>query len=253
MEEWTTIADYISRRIDDAVTQGQDGVLLDDVIAGATAFGVSENSVRTFAAGGEFVVEDGYVRKRSDEEMEPIDATPEESRNLYLRDGQWCLLLTINRDHMRGSGSAIPAGIAGMYGLGYGEEKLLPSRLGDQRIAVGRTNTSMSTISRFVNDMQLAEGERVWVHFGDTFDITRAPAENPDAEGLAALVNAFGLDEEFAAEHAAEGNAAELDVDAVLAAINRQLGLTADAPRRKTVSRLRHRRDDELADTIQAL
>jgi len=253
LEEWTTIADYISRRIDDAVTQGQDGVLLDDVIAGATAFGVSENSVRTFAAGGEFVVEDGYVRKRSDEEMEPIDATPEESRNLYLRDGQWCLLLTINRDHMRGSGSAIPAGIAGMYGLGYGEEKLLPSRLGDQRIAVGRTNTSMSTISRFVNDMQLAEGERVWVHFGDTFDITRAPAENPDAEGLAALVNAFGLDEEFAAEHAAEGNAAELDVDAVLAAINGQLGLPADAPRRKTVSRLRHRRDDELADTIQAL
>lgn len=253
LEEWTTIADYISRRIDDAVAQGQDGVLLDDVIAGATAFGVSENSVRTFAAGGEFVVEDGYVRKRSDEEMEPIDATPEESRNLYLRDGQWCLLLTINRDHMRGSGSAIPAGIAGMYGLGYGEEKLLPSRLGDQRIAVGRTNTSMSTISRFVNDMQLAEGERVWVHFGDTFDITRAPAENPDAEGLAALVNAFGLDEEFAAEHAAEGNAAELDVDAVLAAINRQLGLPADAPRRKTVSRLRHRRDDELADTIQAL
>lgn len=253
LEEWTTIADYISRRIDDAVAQGQDGVLLDDVIAGATAFGVSENSVRTFAAGGEFVVEDGYVRKRSDEEMEPIDATPEESRNLYLRDGQWCLLLTINRDHMRGSGSAIPAGIAGMYGLGYGEEKLLPSRLGDQRIAVGRTNTSMSTISRFVNDMQLAEGERVWVHFGDTFDITRAPAENPDAEGLAALDNAFGLDEEFAAEHAAEGNAAELDVDAVLAAINRQLGLPADAPRRKTVSRLRHRRDDELADTIQAL
>ncbi len=244
LEEWTTIADYISRRIDDAVTQGQDGVLLDDVIAGATAFGVSENSVRTFAAGGEFVVEDGYVRKRSDEEMEPIDATPEESRNLYLRDGQWCLLLTINRDHMRGSGSAIPAGIAGMYGLGYGEEKLLPSRLGDQRIAVGRTNTSMSTISRFVNDMQLAEGERVWVHFGDTFDITRAPAESPDAEGLAALVNAFGLDEEFAAE---------LNVDVVLAAINRQLGLPADAPRRKTVSRLRHRRDDELADTIQAL
>lgn len=253
LEEWTTIADYISRRIDDAIAQGQDGVLLDDVIAGATAFGVSENSVRTFAAGGEFVVEDGYVRKRSDEEMEPIDATPEESRNLYLRDGQWCLLLTINRDHMRGSGSAIPAGIAGMYGLGYGEEKLLPSRLGDQRIAVGRTNTSMSTISRFVNDMQLAEGERVWVHFGDTFDITRAPAENPDAEGLAALVNAFGLDEEFAAELSVEGNAAELAVDAVLAAINRQLGLPADAPRRKTVSRLRHRRDDELADTIQAL
>lgn len=253
LEEWTTIADYISRRIDDAVAQGHDGVLLDDVIAGATVYGVSENSVRTYAGGGEFVLEDGYVRKRSAEEMEPIDATPEESRGLYLRDGQWCLLLTINRDHMRGSGSAIPAGVAGMYGLGYGEEKLLPSRLGDQRIVVGRTNTSMSTISRFVNDMQLAEGERVWVHFGDTFDITRAPAENPDAEGLAALDNAFGLDEEFAAEHAAEGNAAELDVDAVLAAINRQLGLPADAPRRKTVSRLRHRRDDELADTIQAL
>lgn len=245
LEEWTTISDYIARRIDEATARGEVGAVLDDVVAGATAIGVSESSVRTFASGGEFVLEDGYVRRRTEEELEPIDATPEESRGLYWRDGQWCLLLTITRDHVRGSGSAIPAGIAGMYGLSFGEEKLLPSRLGEQRIAVGRTNTTMSTISRFVTDLQLNEGDRVWVHFGDTFDITRAPAADPDATGLAALVNAFGLDDTFADDN-------ELQQEDVLAAINEALKLSPDAPRRKTVARLRHRRDDDLADTIQA-
>ncbi|MDO5030851.1 MAG: exonuclease domain-containing protein [Corynebacterium sp.] len=246
LEEWTTISDYIARRIDEATARGEIGAVLDDVVAGATAIGVSESSVRTFASGGEFVLEDGYVRRRTEEELEPVDATPEESRGLYLRDGKWCLLLTITRDHVRGSGSAIPAGIAGMYGLSFGEEKLLPSRLGEQRIAVGRTNTTMSTISRFVADLQLTEGDRVWVHFGDRFDITRAPGVDSAATGLAALVNAFGLDEKFAASQ-------ELEQEQVLSAINEALGLSPDAARRKTVARLRHRRDDELADTIQAL
>lgn len=246
LEEWTTISDYIARRIDEATARGEIGAVLDDVVAGATAIGVSESSVRTFASGGEFVLEDGYVRRRTEEELEPVDATPEESRGLYLHDGQWCLLLTITRDHVRGSGSAVPAGVAGMYGLSFGEEKLLPSRLGEQRIAVGRTNTTMSTISRFVADLQLHEGDRVWVHFGDSFDVTRAPDVNPAATGLAALINALGLDEKFAALQ-------ELEQEQVLSAVNEALGLSPDAPRRKTVARLRHRRDDELADTIQAL
>lgn len=104
----------------------------------------------------------------------------------------------------------------------------------------------MSTISRFVADLQLHEGDRVWVHFGDSFDVTRAPDVNPAATGLAALINALGLDEKFAALQ-------ELEQEQVLSAVNEALGLSPDAPRRKTVARLRHRRDDELADTIQAL
>ena len=246
LEEWTNIADYIGRRIDQATEQEQDGVPLADLIDGAVAFGVAESSVRTYAASSDFTVEDGIVRRRRDEEYKPVEATPEESKGLYWKDDHWALLLTITHDHVRGSGVQIPSGIAGMYELGFGDEKILPSRLGDQRISVGRTTTNMSTISRFVKDMGLAEGDRAWVHFGKSFDITRAPAINADADGLASLVNTFGLDEHFA------GNE-KLDAEEVLSAINGMLGLPADAARRKTVSRLRHRREDALAERIREL
>nr|WP_162933171.1 exonuclease domain-containing protein [Corynebacterium lactis] len=251
MEEWTNIADYIGRRVDEAMEQGLDGASLDEVIAGAVGFGVAESSVRMYAATGEFAVEDGRVRRRSTEEYEPIDTAPEESKGLYWRGDHWALLLTITYDHVRGSGCAIPSGVAGMYGMSYGDEKFLPSRLGEQRIVVKNTNTHMSTISRFVRDMGLEEGERVWVHFGDSFDITRAPAAVPQAEGLAGLVNTFALEGRLGCEGAVED--AEFDAVEVLAALNEALGLPVDAPRRKTVARLRHRREDELAEKVREL
>lgn len=65
------------------------------------------------------------------------------------------------------------------------------------------------------------------------------------------MVNAFGLDDDVDLE-AASLDGAEKE-KTVLEAINRSLGLDADAPRRKTVQRLRHRRDDDLAEAIRNL
>lgn len=260
LEEWTSIADYIGRRVDEAAKAGHDGAVLGDVIADALEFGVAESSVRTYAASGQFVVEGGRVRRRAADEYEPIDTAPEDSKGLYWLGDHWALLLTITHDHVRGSGVPIPSGVAGMYSMGYGDEKFLPSRLGRQRISVRNTNTIMSTISRFVKDLGLSEGERVWAHFGNTFDITRAPAAVPQATGLAEIVNTFALDERLgigggveAAENTEADEGTKLTVSEVLAAVNEALGLPADAPRRKTVARLRHRREDDLAERIREL
>ena len=116
LEEWTSIVDFIARRLEDAAERGENSVAISRLIDEATPFGVSENSVRTYAGSGDFICEDGRVRRRTEDEHPTLDATPEESKGLYLRDGVWSLLLTINHDHVRGSGCGIPSGVAGMYG-----------------------------------------------------------------------------------------------------------------------------------------
>ncbi|WP_151530110.1 MULTISPECIES: exonuclease domain-containing protein [unclassified Corynebacterium] len=251
-EEWTTISDFIGARLAQANAadpERRTSVPLRELIAEATGYGVAENSVRAFAATGDFVVEHGQVRYRTEEEALVNHALPEETKGLYLRDGEWNLLLRVSHDHVRGSGTGISLGVLAIYDVPFGETRMIPSRLGEQRLTWGKTTVSLGTISRFIQDLGLEEGERMWLRFGESFDIARAPAERDDAEGLVLLINRIGLDEEF------------LDADGVLvdwacpevviAALNLAMGLPAECARRKTVRRLRDRGDDELAELVR--
>ncbi|MFD5867493.1 exonuclease domain-containing protein [Corynebacterium sp. NPDC060344] len=242
-EEWTTIFDLINRRIDES----EDGfVSIEDLNADADRFGVSRNSILTYASTPEFVIEDRRVRRAGEDEKPTVRATPEESRAFYRRNGNWCLLVTVTRDHLRGSGSQIPVGVAVHCGLEFGETIHMPSRLGEQRVSWGRSMTSIGTISRFMADLGCVEGDRVWLVFGDEFDVVPATPRLSGLDGAAELLNATGMDDFCDADSTA-------DVDAVLAVVNEALDLSAGAARRKTVSRLRHRRDEELAELVRGL
>ncbi|MBV7301822.1 exonuclease domain-containing protein [Corynebacterium sp. TAE3-ERU2] len=251
-EEWTTISDFIGTRLAQANAadpERRTSLPLQELIAEATGYGVAENSVRAFASTGDFVVEDGQVRYRTDEEALVNHALPEETKGLYLRDGEWNLLLRVSHDHVRGSGTGIGLGVLAIYDVAFGESRMIPSRLGEQRLTWGKTTSSLGTISRFIQDLGLEEGERMWLRFGESFDITRAPAERDDAEGLVLLINRIGLDEEFLD---AEGQLADwVCPEVVIAALNLAMGLPAECARRKTVRRLRDRGDDELAELVR--
>ncbi|WKD61571.1 DNA polymerase III subunit epsilon [Corynebacterium ciconiae DSM 44920] len=253
-QEWTTIADFIANRLAQANAEDPErsrGVALQELIEEATGYGVSPNSVRVYADTGDFVLDNGQVRYRSSEEAVVNDAQPEQTRGLYLRDGEWQLLLSIHHDHVRGSGTAVDRGVLALYDVAYGESVLIPSRLGEQRLTWGKTNAALGTISRFIRDLELEEGDRAWLHFGSNFDITRAPALREDAEGLVKLINRMGADEQFLD---AEGALAEgVEPTAVIGALNLAIGLDADCPRRTTVRRLRDRGDDPLAELVRAL
>lgn len=240
-EEWTTIFDLINRRIDES----EDGyVALDDLNADADRFGVSHRSILTYASTPEFVIEDRRVRRAGVDEKPTVRATPEETRALYRRDGTWCLLVTVTHDHLRGSGSQIPVGVAVHCGLEFGETIQMPSRLGDQRVSWGRSMTNIGTVSRFMTDLGCVEGDRVWLVFGDEFDVVPATPRREGLAGTEELLNATGLDDVCGAD---------AGVGAVLAVVNEAMDLPADAARRKTVSRLRHRRDEDLAELVRGL
>ena len=87
----------------------------------------------------------------------------------------------------------------------------------------------------------------MWLKLGSdkSFDVTLAYDEQPGLSGLELLYSFVGLDPQLIEPSEA--------VEDSLARVNELLGLNAGAPRRRTVARFRHRRQDDIADLIQEL
>lgn len=253
MEEFFTITDWITSRIQASPTGS---VALKDLLEEAPSLSVSENSVRAYVGGADFVLDDGHVTLPDTDTAgdsagspgEPTEADPQDYRDLYWRDDAWHMLLTVNQDHLRGSGFSVPRGVAGIYRVPVGDKVAVPSRLGEQFVRVNALKQSTtSTIRRFLMEAEAAEGDRVWLRFApDEFTVVPAPArafEVDDQEvDLAHLLDSMALDHALAN-----------DSDTALVAINEALGLDTSAPRRRTVAIFRHRGQDEYADLIRDL
>ncbi|WP_179129717.1 exonuclease domain-containing protein [Corynebacterium pacaense] len=238
LEEFTTIPEHIARRID----ANGGAYPLQELLRESEALKVSESSIRTFVASPEFTVTDGLVTWA--EEPAVNNATAEETRALYWRDGAWQLLVTVNRDHLRGSGLAIPRGVAALLEVPFLGKVHLPSALGEQTIGLGRTNATCSAIRRFLQLLDAREGDRIWLRFDTSgFEVTPAhPYGVTDSAGPAeVLLNTIAFDDRC--EPAGD----------VLAVLNSALGLSPDAPMRRTMSRLRHRGEDELIDLVHSI
>ena len=240
MEEFSTISDWIGRRID--ASEGK-AVALADLIAEAPALRISESSVRAYASGSGFALHDGVVT-RTGSTGETITDDPQDSKNLYWRDGAWCLLLEVNADHLRGSGFTVPRGVAGIYHVEVDGSVAVPSARGEQYVRVNRLKQpSTSTIRRFLEPMGAEAGDRVWLKFAPgEFDVTPAPRHDDALTGLAGLLSTMGLEPSLAD-----------DTDTAIRAINVALGFDADAPRRRTAAIFGHRLQDGLADVIRGL
>lgn len=239
-EEYTTLADWIARRVDSAGV-----VALDDLVAEATtALGVTASSVRTYASTVEYRLEDGMLSRADEITHTPAD--PAESAGLYRTEDGWALLVTVNHDHLRGSGSGVPKGVATVLDLPVLEKRALVSPLGPQVVHHSRTGVAIGSIRRFLHALGSAEGDRVRLLFTDDgrFDVVPASPRRPGLTGLAEVLNRTGLDDRIAP------GAGEVEQFAVL---NEAMGLRADAPRRRTVSRFRHRCQDDLADLVAEL
>lgn len=140
-EEFTTVARWIANRVDPTGS-----VALTELIAQAPEVGIAESTVRTYCASGEFTTVDGMVMRNTEEVV--VDSNPQDSAGMYYRDGSWQLLVTINHDHLRGSGFAVPRCLVGMHQVSFLGKKEFTSELGPQELRFGRTNASCGTIRR---------------------------------------------------------------------------------------------------------
>ena len=229
MEEYSTLAEWIGQRVEDGP------VPLADLLAEAESLGVAENSVRAYASAAEFQTVDGMVSRV--DELQELDVNPEETPGLYLVNGDLHLLTTVTHDHLRGSGSGVPRGVAAAL-----DQHLDPAAAVLDAIQP-RTGATVTTIRRFLEAADIREGERIWLQFSadGRFDVQRATPRHATS-GLAEILNVTALDTWIPATD-----------DAALQRLNEALGLDAGAPRRRTVSRFRHRRQDDIADLIASL
>jgi len=235
MEEYSTLVEWIGRRVEDGP------VPLRDLLAEAGELGVAETSVRAYASSAEFQTVDGMVSRV--EEVEELDLDPDETPGLYRVGGDWFLLVTVTSEHLRGSGSGVPRGVAVALDIPMLGKRTLVSPLGEQTVANTRTGATVSTIRRFLEAAGIGEGERIWLQFtaDGRFDVQRATPRTPGA-GVAEVLNVTGLDTWITAAD-----------EQALERLNTAVGLDAGAPRRRTVSRFRHRRQDDIADLILGL
>lgn len=235
------------------------GVSLDYLLSRAGRLRVHENSIRTYATSDGLELIDGQVRRYEPDLDTPIGGSIANSQNVYFRQGQWHLLLTLTKDHVRGSGFHIPRGIGNHYGLNFGDGIDLTSPLGSVRMGTDKLRTlRLSSIGRFIQGLGAGIGDRVWLTFGDdrSFAVSLAPKLQPELTGFAGLYNHIGLDitePELDSLLQQEANDADTSRADLLAPINEALGLSPDAPRRRTVSLLRQRNQDELAEAISKL
>lgn len=257
-EEFRNIASWIGERLDasehtysmsgDDSAEEVPAVPLDELLAEKERLRIAEASIRQYASLGEFETRDGMVFRRIDDSANVVEGDIEETRDVYWRGGSWQLLLTVNKDHLRGSGFPVPLGVAAYYGMEINGTVTLTSRLGEQFVRVNRLKqATISTMRRFLEQLGVDEGQRVWLKLGSdkSFDVTRALDEQLGLCGLELLYNFVGLDPQLIEPSEA--------VEDSLARVNEVLGLSPKAPRRRTVARFRHRRQDDIADLIQEL
>ncbi|HJE77544.1 MAG TPA: hypothetical protein K8V74_06315, partial [Brevibacterium epidermidis] len=129
----------------------------------------------------------------------------------------------------------------------FGDGIDLTSPLGSVRMGTDKLRTlRLSSIRRFIEGLGAGVGDRVWLTFGDdrSFAVSLAPKLQPELTGFAGLYNHIGLDitePELDSLLQQEANDADTSRADLLAPINEALGLSPDAPRRRTVSLLRQR------------
>lgn len=241
LEEWTTITDFLRRRVEEAGSQGASLKKLQREVA---RFGASPKSLVSYASTPEFEIINGRVFASTTEAVN--EATPQEARGLYLRDGVWSLLITVNTDALRGSGMAVPGAIPALYHVAYNSQVQVPSELGPQTITWRANTYTTSTIRRFLEHLGVEEGQRVWLHFGpNKFEVSRATDTVDTTNPVAKLLNVTGLDDLH--------DPSQVDGEAAMKILAESIGLAPDTPRRRIISALWDRRDQELEDLLRSL
>lgn len=236
VEAYTSIRDQVARAVDAA----GGSIPLEELVQDLTSrFTVAPASVNTYASSGTFEVRDGVVRRREDGPAAP-QKSPSETRRLFRTDQGWMFRLSVNNDHLRGSGFAVPSGVGAVAGCGPGEAVELPSRLGAQNVRWTGNQPGCGTIRRFLQDIGAKEGDQVWLEFGadGSFDVKPCqPVDCTHTDLQVALALVGGPDDADPAEAAA-----------VLATA---VDLPAAAPPRRILRTYRDRGDEDVVGLLE--
>lgn len=192
VEEYGGIAEAIGRQIDAA---GGKMRLEDLVEAIGSAFpDVAESSIRSYAWTMAFVTERGVVRRRTRRDPWPTPPPLNTVRGAF-RNGpnEIRLGVAVNAQVLRGSGDALPAGVAADLGIKPGQRAQFLSAEGSLTITWDLTSTRgphRGSIRRLARAVGAVGGDMLVLSFSRTaasVTAVRIPAGTAAADVLAAL------------------------------------------------------------------
>lgn len=176
--EYGGIVDAIGRMIDE---RGGSVPLSELVESLCERFGVAESSVRAYAAGFPYEVDKGVVT-RTDKPKESRKSW-RQTRRFYAHGDQWLLRITVNSDHLRGSGFQCPVAVAAQLGaepqtsVGFtnGEDEL--------RLFATGIQPHIGSIKSVLERKGIEEGAEVFLVFGphELFDLRQVHAGEGDS------------------------------------------------------------------------
>ncbi|PWU59463.1 hypothetical protein DLE60_16275 [Micromonospora globispora] len=237
LEEYTSIRQQIGLELAAAGGEVEIGQLIESI---TSRFDVSPSSVQAYAGNGDYEIVQGVVRRR--ESPAAPRKAPSATRRLFKHDDDWWKFrVTVTRDHLRGSGFPVPSGVASLVGCAQGEVVELESDLGTQSIRWTGLQPSSGTIKRFLDRLEVREGQNVFLEFGPygRFDISLQKPVSPEDEPWEQAVALVG---------SAEGVG---DLEDARMALAMAVDLPINAKPRHILSAYRQRGDDDVAALLE--
>lgn len=169
LEEYSGIRQEIRERIE----RNGGSVRLDALVEELSSqFSISPNSVVTYASTLPFLSSHGVVTLADEERYDVPDANPYDVARMFRIPVGWALRITVNAEHVRGSGSILPLAIANILHMRFGDTVELDSPLGVQSVYWTGTSVGLGTIRRFVLDGMIQVGDEALLEFMDDGSFT---------------------------------------------------------------------------------
>ena len=166
LEEYTGITDEIAQRIQEAGGQIELQVVIETV---AQQFGVKEGSVAAYSAAPMFVVEDGIIRLREDDEPIEVGEGLTGVAGFYRTgEDRFSLLVAVDREVLRGSGRPLDPAVAVALGVKPGGKRKFQHEQGRLTISWPLTSAfgpSLGSVRVLVERAGAANGERTRLDF----------------------------------------------------------------------------------------
>lgn len=137
-------------------------------------YGVAEASVRAYASAfPPFETKDGVVRMAQPGSTQTPRKTWRQSKRVYKLGDRFGLRIVVTRDHIRGSGSACPVGLAAAFegGLTHGQSRQF--HFGQIAVAVSWAGIQpfLGSVGPVVRELNAEEGDHVLLSFGVEGDL----------------------------------------------------------------------------------
>jgi len=185
LDEYAGIFAEIASRIDSAGGAISVKVIVDDIKA---AFpDVAESSIRTYLSRPAFIVRNGVVRRRTEDDGWPTFGPLQLIRGaFYHGDNEIRIALPVNGDMLRGSGQNLHPAVAGVLGVQPGQQRTFAGTLADITLVWRLSSTKGPTVGSLrtlAASLDAGHGDTLVLAFNmrdETVAATRIPLSHDD-------------------------------------------------------------------------